>query len=111
MTLKEKLGGEVQLKKELSDMHLKREIWDKVSIKDIPPGRKLIGSRWVLKKKKNGIYRDRLCALGYNQVPGLDYTDNFAPVVNDVTVRLVLLSWLTNKAWNARVYDVETAFL
>jgi Reverse transcriptase (RNA-dependent DNA polymerase) len=52
-----------------------------------------------------------LCALGYNQVPGLDYTNNFAPVVNDITVRLVLLCWLTNRAWEARVYDVETAFL
>ena len=28
------------------------------------------------RKRKNGIYRACLCALGYNQVPGLDYTDN-----------------------------------
>jgi Reverse transcriptase (RNA-dependent DNA polymerase) len=61
-------------------MHLKQEIWDKLGIKDIPHGRKLISSRWVFKHKKNGIYRACLCALGYNQVPGLDYTDNFAPV-------------------------------
>jgi Reverse transcriptase (RNA-dependent DNA polymerase) len=51
-----------------------------------------------------------LCALGYNQVPGLDYTDNFAPVVNNITARLVLLCWLTNRAWDATVYDVETTF-
>ena len=32
-------------------MHLKQEIWDKVAIKDILPGRKLIGSRWVFNVK------------------------------------------------------------
>jgi hypothetical protein len=47
-----------------------------------------------------------LCVLRYNQGPSLDYKNN-----NDVTVRLVLLCWLTNRAWNARVYDIETAFL
>jgi Reverse transcriptase (RNA-dependent DNA polymerase) len=52
-----------------------------------------------------------LCTLGYNQVPDLNFTDNFTPVVNDITVRLVLLCWLTNRAWEARVYDVETTFL
>jgi Reverse transcriptase (RNA-dependent DNA polymerase) len=82
-----------------------------MAIQDIPTRRKLIGSKWVFKEKKNGIYRACLCALGYNQVPGVDYTDNFAPVVNDVTLRLVFLSWLTNPAWSAQIYDVETAFL
>jgi hypothetical protein len=107
----EQAGWRDAIEKELNDMHLKRQIWDKMAIQDIPTGRKLIGSKWVFKKKKNGIYRARLCALGYNQVPGIDYTDNFAPVVNDITLRLVFLSWLVNPAWSARVYDVETAFL
>ena len=107
----EQYGWRNAIEKELGDMHLRREIWDKMAIQDIPEGRKLIGSKWVFKKKKNGIYRARLCALGYNQVPGIDYTDNFAPVVNDITLRLVFLSWLNNPAWSAHVYDVETAFL
>jgi Reverse transcriptase (RNA-dependent DNA polymerase) len=92
-------------------MHFKLKIWNKIVIKDIPYGRMLIGSRRVFKCKKNGIYRACLCALGYNQVPGLDYTNNFAPVVNNITVNLVLLCWLANRAWEARVYDGETAFL
>jgi Reverse transcriptase (RNA-dependent DNA polymerase) len=33
------------------------------------------------------------------------------PVVNDITLHLVFLSWLINPAWSARVYDVETTFL
>ena len=85
----EQAGWRDAIEKELNDMHLKREIWDKMAIEDIPKGRKLIGSKWVFKKQKNGIYRAHLCALGYNQVPGIDYTDNFAPVVNDVTLQLV----------------------
>jgi Reverse transcriptase (RNA-dependent DNA polymerase) len=71
----------------------------------------IIGSKWEFRKKKNGIYRACLCALGYNQVPGIDYIGNFATVVNDVTLWLVFLSRITNLAWNAQVYDVKTAFL
>jgi hypothetical protein len=63
------------IEKELGDMHLRREIWDKMVIQDIPEGRKLIGSKWVFKKKKNSIYRAHFCALGYNQVPSIDYTE------------------------------------
>ena len=43
-----------------------------------------------LQIKRDGTYRARLVALGYSQVPGLDFTDNFAPVVNDVTFRVAL---------------------
>ena len=50
-------------------------------------------------------------ALGYSQIPGVDFTDNFAPVVNDVSLRLVLLMSLINESWDAETVDVETAFL
>ena len=58
--------------------------------KDIPTGRRLIGCKWVFKIKRNGIFRARLVALGYSQIPGVDFTDNFAPVINDVTYCVVL---------------------
>ena len=48
-------------------------------------------SKWVFKIKPSGVYRARLVALGYSQVPGIDFTDNFAPVVNDVTLRTALV--------------------
>ena len=107
----EKRGWQEAILKELTDMDIKRKIWIKAKIKDIPEDRKLIGSKWVFKRKKNGIFRARLCALGYSQIPGVDFTENFAPVVNDITLRLVLLKWLMNPSWEAEVYDVETAFL
>jgi hypothetical protein len=108
---KERKGWREAINKELTDMHIRRSIWKKIPIEELPQGRKLIGSKWVFKKKKSGVFRARLCALGYSQVPGVDFTENFAPVVNEVTLRLVLLKWMTNPSWMAKVYDVETAFL
>ena len=62
------------------------------------------------KVKRNGVHRARLVALGYSQIPGLDYTDNFAPVILDVTLRILcfLLLWYR---WEAEIIDIETAFL
>ena len=63
--------------KEFEDFE-RRKVWRKVKITDIPRGRKLIGSKWVFKTEKNERKRARLVALGYTQVPGVDYTDNFS---------------------------------
>lgn len=48
-------------------------------------GRKAIGCRWVFAKKydergKLSKYKARLVAQGFSQIPGIDYTDNYAPV-------------------------------
>jgi hypothetical protein len=64
----------------------------------------------VFKIKKNGVYCARLVALGYSQVPGVDYTDNFAPVVNDSTFRIMLVIYLTQKL-DSEIIDVDGAFL
>ena len=49
-------------------------------------------------------------ALGYSQIPGVDYTDNFAPVAHDVTFRIALATMMVEKL-DSFVMDVETAFL
>ena len=97
------------IRKEFSDM-IRKGVWRITKKANVPQNRRLIGSKWVFKVKRNGVFRARLVALGYNQIPGVDYTDNFAPVINDVTYRLVLLNWLIND-WDSQVIDVETAFL
>ena len=48
--------------------------------------------------------------LGYSQIPGVDYTDNFAPVVHDVSFRIAL-AWMMVKELDSLAMDVETAFL
>ena len=75
----------------------------------IPSNRRLVGSKWVSKVKASGIYRARLVALGYTQIPGIDYTENYAPVVNDVTLRVALVVSIL-KNWIRKSLDVETAF-
>ena len=57
---------------------------------EIPDQRKPIGNKWVLKTKRDGRYRARLVCLEYTQIPGIDFRDNFAPVVNDMTFQTVL---------------------
>ena len=52
----------------------------------------------------------RLVALGYSQIPGIDYTDNFAPVAHDVSFRIALARMMVEKL-DSLVMDVETAFL
>ena len=49
-------------------------------------------------------------ALGYSQIPGVDFTDNFSPVVNDITFHLMLSRKQFEKL-SKRIIDVETSFL
>jgi hypothetical protein len=70
----------------------------------------MIGCKWVFKIKRDGRFRARLVALGYSQIPGVDFTDNFSPVVNDTTLRIVITRMLV-ESMRGKVIDVETAFL
>ena len=69
---------------------IERGVWRKTDRKKIPNNRRLSGNKWVFKIKRDGTYRARLVALGYSQIPRVDYTDNFAPVAHDVSFRIAL---------------------
>ena len=68
---------------------INRNVWRYAKINQIPQNRRLIGNKWGFKKKRNGIYRARLVALGYAQIPGVDHKDNFAPVVSEIAFRTI----------------------
>ena len=70
----------------------------------------LLGTKWVYKIKSDGRYRARLVVKGYNQIPGVDFTESHSPVANDVTIRLLLVLALMY-GWTCETIDVETAFL
>ena len=89
---------------------INRGVWRKIDKVKIPENRRLIGNKWVIKIKRDGTYRARLVALGYSQIPGVDYTDNFAPVAHDVSFRIALARMMVEKL-DSLVMDVETAFL
>ena len=98
----------VAIRKEIRSM-IERGVWRKTDRKRIPSNRRLIGHKWVFKIKRDGTYRARLVALGYSQIPGVDYTDNFAPVAHDVSFRIALAKMMVEKQ-DSLVMDVETAF-
>ena len=49
-------------------------------------------------------------AKGFSQIPGMDSTDNYSPVVNDVTFRVVVARMLIEKL-KGKVVDIDNAFL
>ena len=48
--------------------------------------------------------------MGYSQIPGVDYSDNFTPVAHDVSFKISLARKMVEKL-DSLVMDVETAFL
>jgi hypothetical protein len=49
-------------------------------------------------------------AYGYSQVPGINFSESFAPVLNDIGFRIMLIAKLV---WNmtCTVVDIKTGFL
>lgn len=94
---------------ELKNME-EKGVWEIVKRKDVPPGRKVIGNRWVFTIKDDGRYRARTVAKGYSQIPGKDFQENFAPVINDSTFHLILVLMIL-MGLEVQQFDIETAFL
>ena len=86
------------------------KVWRKVQRMEMPVERSCVKCKWIFEVKRNGVFRARLVACGYSQVPGMDFTEVYSPVVNDVTIRIL---FVTEMVWNleSRLLDVETAFL
>ncbi|OMO52435.1 reverse transcriptase [Corchorus capsularis] len=87
-------------------------VWDLV---DLPPGRKTIGNKWVLKVKRKADgsierYKARLVAKGHTQQEGVDYEETFSPVVRFASIRLIL-AIVANFDLELYQMDVKTAFL
>uniref|UniRef100_A0A2N9EE71 Integrase catalytic domain-containing protein n=1 Tax=Fagus sylvatica TaxID=28930 RepID=A0A2N9EE71_FAGSY len=99
------------MQEEMSSMD-KNNVWELV---DLPPGRKTIGNKWVLKVKRKADgsidrYKARLVAKGYTQREGIDYEDTFSPVVRFASIRLIL-SIVAKQDLELFQMDVKTAFL
>ncbi len=60
--------------------------------------------------QENGIFWTRLVACGYSQIPGIDFSKNYSPVVHNVTFGLLLVLKIVYR-FSAKITDVETAFL
>nr|GFA43828.1 hypothetical protein [Tanacetum cinerariifolium] len=85
------------------------------SLVDCPKGVRPIGTKWVLKNKKDerGIVirnKARLEAQGYTQKKGIDYNEVFAPVVRIEAIRL-FLAYALFIGFTVYQMDVKSAFL
>jgi Reverse transcriptase (RNA-dependent DNA polymerase) len=56
------------------------------------------------------VFRARLVACGYSRIPGIDFQEFYAPVINDVVFRIILILQTMFK-YEALILDIETAFL
>ena len=84
-------------------------------IVDLPQGRKVVGCKYVFKKKKDlegnvKRYKVRLVAQGFTQEYGIDYQKTFAPVLKYCSLRL-LFAIVVKRGMTIHQMDVETAFL
>jgi hypothetical protein len=71
----------------------RNEAFKEINIYDIPPGTKLLDSTWANKLKADSSTRCRLAIRGFQQINGVyfDASDKAAPIVCDVTIRVVLI--------------------
>ena len=83
-----------EIKKEINNMN-RLEVWTPVN--KLPYNKKSIGLKWVFNIKSSGYYKERLVALGCNQIPGKDFKESNSPVLHEVTMRLMILYYIINK--------------
>nr|GFA31917.1 hypothetical protein [Tanacetum cinerariifolium] len=84
-------------------------------LSDLPPGCKLLGCKWIFKKKMKvdgtiDKFKARLVIQGFRQKAWIDYFDTYAPVARITTIKLLLALAAIH---NLVIYqmDVKTAFL
>jgi Reverse transcriptase (RNA-dependent DNA polymerase) len=94
-------GRRAAVKKELGDMDSKWA-WDVIDKEDVPNRRRTIKCKWIFKIKRNCIFRARLMACGYSQIPGIDFNESVAPAINDVSfviIFIVKIMWDFKHHW------------
>ena len=82
---------------------------------DLPPGCKIIGCKWVLRRKlkPDGTiekFKARLVAKGFKQKEDIDFFDTFSPVTKITSIRLLIA---IVAIYNLIIHqmDVKIAFL
>ena len=86
----------------------KQQVWQKTTKSLMPANRQCVKNKWVFKIKRNGMYQACLVPCGYSQVPGVDFSKNYSPAVNDVTFCIMLLMVL-HFGYSAKIVNVRTA--
>ena len=62
-----------------------------------------------IKGEKEWCVLCQACRKSFSQNPGVDFTDNYSPVVNDVTFRAVVARMIIENM-KGKVVDIDNAF-
>lgn len=87
-------------------------VWEEV---ELPDGEHALGTTWVYKRKTNAEnqlikHKARLCAQGFSQVEGVDYSETYAPTGRLATLR-TCLSICATEDFEVVQMDAVGAFL
>ncbi|MBW0535465.1 hypothetical protein O181_075180 [Austropuccinia psidii MF-1] len=99
------------IRKELDSMK-RLEVWDVIPLKE---DFRLVGTTWVFKRKHNSMneiteYKARLCAQGFSQTFGQDYSKTFAPTGRLHSLR-TLIAYSVREGLDFQQLDIRSAFL
>lgn len=112
ITSTESAQWSIAMSEEIESLH-KNHTWELVKP---PKGQKIIGCKWVFKKKEGipGVeaarFKARLVSKGYSQREGVDFNEVFSPVVKHSSIR-VPLAMVALFDMELEQLDVKTAFL
>ena len=88
--------------------------YNTATLTDLPPGKKLLTTRWVLNKRAKPDseiqHKARLCVRGFEQREGIDFKETFAPTLNVKSFR-ILCGIAAKYKYKIRQFDVKSAFL
>jgi hypothetical protein len=101
------------------DNFMKRDAWYKIQQRrKLPKGQRPLKVKWVFKIKENETgeqrYKGRIVIKGYTEIPGVDYTESFAPVTTTWSMDMIIASGLNREEiekWEIETLDIEAAFL
>jgi hypothetical protein len=107
---KEKWLGAMQ--EEIQSLE-KNGTWDVVRL---PKQKKDVHCKWIFKRNEGlspnepQMFKARLVAKGFSQIPGIDYTDVFSPVVKHTSI-CAFFGIVAMHDLELEQLDVKTAFL
>ena len=99
---------------ELQSM-IDNEVWEVVPRSTVPQGRRVITSTWTFRVKQDPQgritrFKGRLCARGFQQIPGQDYNRTHAPTARLTSFR-ALMARAAQRDYELKHADFHTAYL
>jgi len=89
----------IGIKKELKILVEVRKVWRVLKLSSIPKGR-----------RKKWAFQGTISSMWLLPDSGVDFTESYAPVINDVSWRILIIAMLVRKL-EAKIIDISTAFL